>query len=111
MDTSGNAYVTGSTASFDFPTASAIYGSNTGEYYYNDSFIAKLNASGSNLEYSTYLGGNGTDFGWGIAVDTSGNAYVVGYTESSDFPMVNPAFKNNAGYTDAFVTKLNSSGG
>ncbi|MEK7719679.1 MAG: SBBP repeat-containing protein, partial [Bacteroidota bacterium] len=111
VDTSGNAYVTGSTASFDFPTASAIYGSNTGEYYYNDSFIAKLNASGSNLEYSTYLGGNGTDFGWGIAVDTSGNAYVVGYTESSDFPMVNPAFKNNAGYTDAFVTKLNSSGG
>ncbi len=110
MDTSGNAYVTGSTASIDFPTASAIYGSNTGEYYYNDSFIAKLNASGSNLEYSTYFGGNGTDFGWGIAVDTSSNAYVVGYTESSDFPTVNPVLENNAGYADAFVIKLNSAG-
>ena len=62
---------------------------NCGEY--GDAFVAKLNPAGSALVYSTYLGGSGNDAsGYGIAVDTSGNAYVTGWTGSTDFPTANP---------------------
>ena len=66
VDTAGNAYVTGKTGSKNFPIASAIYGSNSGDW---DAFVTKLNTSGS-LTFSTYLGGNGGDVGYGIAVDS-----------------------------------------
>ncbi len=104
VDTSGNAYVTGFTASTDFPTASAIFGSNAGV---GDAFVTKLNALGNSLIYSTYLGGSFSDIGNGISVDTFGNAYVAGETESPDFPTVSALFKSYAG-DDAFITKIAS---
>ncbi len=107
VDSSGNAYVTGSTFSIDFPTLNAfqsIPGSN------GDAFVTKLNAAGSALVYSTYLGGSFGDDGFAIAVDSSGNAYVTGLTRSAvNFPKMNafqPAF--GGGTSDAFVTKLNT---
>jgi Ca2+-binding RTX toxin-like protein len=111
VDGAGEAYVTGYTGSTDFPT-NATYapsqGSNAGSY---DAFVTKLNATGSARIYSTYLGGSGDDFGQGIAVDTSGAAYVTGYTTSTDFPM-QAAFQgaNAGGLYDAFLTKLDATG-
>jgi hypothetical protein len=107
VDGSGNTYITGYTSSSDFPTASALYGSTEGSW---DVFVTKLNASGSSLVYSTFLGGSLSDKGNGIAVDGSGNAYVTGVTESSDFPTASAKYGSNAGGSDAFVTKLNASG-
>src|SRR5207302_1835601 len=91
----------------NFPTASPLQ-ANKGTGY--DAFLAKINASGSALVYSTYIGGNGGEFAQGIAVDGSGNAYVVGSTTSTDFPTASPLQANNGGGTDAFVTKINASG-
>ena len=113
-DTSGNAYITGVTSSTGFPTASPIYGTNTG---YMDAFITKINPSGSSLVYSTYLGGSivdpgyyGTDAGLGITVDTDGNAYITGFTETYNFPVSSPIQGSYAGNIDAFITKINPSG-
>jgi hypothetical protein len=118
VDGSGNAYVTGATDSTDFPTASALYGSNPGS---GVAFVSKLNAAGSSLVYSTYLGGTDGEIGLGIAVDVSGNAYVTGLTYSSNFPTCpsslsvcasngTPLQSVNGGTSDAFVAKLNSAG-
>jgi hypothetical protein len=109
VDSSGNAYVTGNTYSTDFPTASAYQGSGGG--IYKDVFITKVNASGSGLDYSTYLGGSGSDVGYSIAVDSSGNAYVTGNTDSADFPISSAYQENYGGGTlDVFITKMNASG-
>ena len=113
VDASGYAYVTGNTDSTSFPTANAIQGKNGGVLGTRDAFVTKLNAAGSGLLYSTYLGGSGDDDGFGIAVDSSGNTYVTGTTYSTDFPLVTPLpIPNNAlqGSSDAFVTKLNATG-
>ncbi|MEK7679103.1 MAG: SBBP repeat-containing protein, partial [Deltaproteobacteria bacterium] len=114
VDPAGNAYITGSTYSTNFPTATPIYGPRIDPYggYPGDAFVTKLNASGSALSYSTYLGGTAQDYGYGIAVDNSGNAYVTGYTSSINFPMSYPLYSTlNGGYGyDAFVTKLNPAG-
>lgn len=107
VDSAGSAYVTGSTGSIDFPTASPIQGSNAGG---TDAFVTKVNAGGTTWSYSTYLGGGGTDTGRGIAVDGSGNAYVVGQTGSSDFAAVSAIQGSNAGGSDAFVTKVDAGG-
>ena len=108
VDSAGNAYVTGSTNSTNFPTGSPFQGTNGGG---SDAFVAKLNAAGSALVYSTYLGGSSNDNGYGIAVDSSGNAYVTGYTSSSNFPTASPLQRANAGGAfDAFVAKLDGSG-
>ena len=111
VDSSGNAYVTGYTGSTDFPTMTPLQPANSsgGDY---DAFVAKLNPTGSALVYSTYLGGSGWDFGQGIAVDSSGNAYVTGTTQSTDFPTKNPLQQaNGAGDgQNAFVAKLNTTG-
>ena len=113
VDAAGAAYVTGYTASTDFPTTSGAFDST---YNYLDAFVVRLNASGSGLEYATFLGGYQKDSGRGIAVDGSGAAYVTGVTESHDFPTTPGAFDVtiNDGYlgpTDAFVTKLALGGG
>ena len=108
VDASGNAYVTGSTLSTDFPTASPIQASNAGGA--SDTFVTKLNAAGSALVYSTYLGGTALDTARWIAIDSSGNAYVTGETRSTDFPTVSPFQAANAGAADGFVTKLNAAG-
>jgi len=107
VDNAGNAYVTGYTDSPDFPIASAIQNTKAGGY---DAFVAKIDAAGG-LVYSTYLGGSLNDFSRGVAVDSSGNAYVTGYTASVDFPVVSAVQAANAGGTDAFITKFNPSGG
>ncbi len=107
VDTARNAYVTGWTNSANFPTAHAIQGSFAGGY---DAFITKLNAAGSALAYSTYLGGSAADFGTGIVVGTAGDAYVTGQTNSTNFPIKNAIQGSNAGYIDVFITKLNAAG-
>ena len=110
VDTSGNTYVAGYTNSTNFPTQNAsqpTHGVDGGTY---DAFVTKLNAAGA-LVYSTYLGGNGQDNGFGLAVDASGNAYVTGVTNSSNFPTTLGANQSaNGGGDDAFVAKLNTFG-
>ena len=106
VDAAGNAYVTGETYSTNFPLANPFRGTFAG----GDAFVTKLNATGSALVYSTYLGGSDDDVGHGIAVDGAGNAYVTGLTRSANFPAVNPFQRAYAGGGDAFVTKLNATG-
>ena len=108
VDAFGNAYVTGTAASSDFPTSNPVQATLRGQY---DAFLAKLNPAGSALVYSTYLGGDGWDFGGGIAVDSTGNAYVTGQTNSINFPTVNPLqAANHAEVLTAFVAKMSASG-
>ena len=108
VDSSGNAYVTGRTDSTDFPTASPIQATSGGGS--SDAFVAKLNPAGSALVYSTYLGGGSFDTSNDIAVDSSGNAYVIGETDSTDFPTADPVQAARGGFREAFVTKLNAAG-
>lgn len=110
IDNIGNVYVIGYTNSTDFPVSIGAFQSTLGVNH--DVFVSKLNSTGTSLQYSTYIGGSGTDMGWGgIAVDSIGNAFVSGYTFSSDFPVTPGAFQSvNNGLNDAFVLKLNSSG-
>jgi hypothetical protein len=111
VDSAGNAYVTGSTVSGNFPTASPPLEAAFSVYRAYHAFVAKLNASGSALLYSTYLGGNVADYGNGIAVDSAGNAYVVGETASTNFPTASPLQPAyGGGNYDAFVAKVNAAG-
>ena len=107
VDSSGSAYITGSTSSSDFPVAGALQGSLLNSSFGN-AFVTKFNATGSALVYSTYLGGTGGEQGTGIAVDSSGNAYVSGSTGSTDFPTTSGAFQTTPG--TSYVAKLNASG-
>jgi Beta-propeller repeat/Viral BACON domain/Putative binding domain, N-terminal len=106
VDSAGNAYVAGNTGSFDFPTAKPLQTF----IPLSDAFITKLNAAGTALVYSTYVGGNDSDPLNGIATDASGNVYVIGYTFSSNFPTKNPLQAALLGGQDAFVTKINAMG-
>lgn len=108
LDSSDNAYITGITAASDFPTTSGVIQTKLAGN--QNAYVAQVNAAGSALTYSTYLGGSGTDFGLGIAVDAAGEAYVTGSTQSSNFPTVNAAQSalGGSGATNVFVTKLNS---
>jgi Bacterial Ig-like domain (group 3)/Beta-propeller repeat/Dockerin type I domain len=106
---SGNAYVASYTQSANFPATTGAFQTSLGGGY--DAYVAKLNTSGTALVYSTYLGGNSNDYGLGIAVDGSGNAYVTGYTQSTNFPTTTGTFQTGyGGSQDAFVTKLNIGG-
>jgi uncharacterized protein (TIGR03437 family) len=107
VDLSGNTYIAGSTFSDNFPTAGPFQPTNRGQ---GDAFVARLNPAGSTLVYSSFLGGAGTDEAAGIAIDSTGNAYVVGNTDSGDFNTRNPYQATNRGFQDAFVTKVNPSG-
>jgi hypothetical protein len=110
VDAAGNAYVTGSTTSADFPTTPGAF--RTAGPGFIDAFVTKLNAAGSALVYSTYLGGSDADRGHGIGVDAAGNAYVMGEAVSADFPTTAGAFRpaKAGGFSDVFVTKLNAAG-
>ncbi|MFY9558656.1 MAG: SBBP repeat-containing protein [Terriglobales bacterium] len=117
VDSSGNAYVTGDTESTtDFPTTSGVFQTAFGGSgfwagaTFGDGFVAKLNPTGSGLVYSTYLGGNGADEAHGIAIDPSGNAYIVGLTRSTNFPSSAALQSTLTGFVSGFVTKLNASG-
>jgi hypothetical protein len=113
-DSSGNSYFFGETASPNFPVTAGAFDSTLGGAF--DTFAMKLNATGTARLYSTYLGGSGDEDSCGLAVDSSGNAYVLGWTQSTDFPITAGAFQSLSGSrntpygTDAFVTKLNPSG-
>jgi hypothetical protein len=108
LDSVGSAYVVGVANSANFPTANAFQGTLKGS---SDAFVTKLNAAGTALVYSTYLGGTTDESGNGIALDSAGNAYVAGGTSSTDFPVVNPTqATRGGGVTEAFLTKLNAAG-
>jgi hypothetical protein len=119
-DSAGFAYVAGYTASIDFPLTYGAFqtnlnGSGSAVTVY-DAFVTRISPDGSGLVYSTYIGGSQNDFGYRIAVDNSGNAYVTGTTQSPDFPHTN-GFNlffgengTNAINFDAFLTKINPAG-
>jgi hypothetical protein len=114
VDSSDNAYVTGTTYSTDFPTTSGGFQTTCGGGGNNfsncwDAFVTKINPAGSALVYSGYLGGTNDDWGIDITVDSSGHAYVVGYTQSTDFPTKYP-LQPPSGEFSAFVTKVNTNG-
>jgi hypothetical protein len=107
VDASGNAYVTGETSSTDFPVTAGSSLTYKGDI---DAFVVKVNADGTELVYSGHIGGWNWDTGKGIAVDGSGNAYITGWTYSTDLPVtVGPDLTHN-GSTDAFVAKVNVEG-
>lgn len=108
VDNDGNAYVTGRTGSTDFPITSGVIQDRMNTA--SDVFITKLNSDGSTPIYSTYLGGSGDDRSKGIFIDTSGNAYICGNTNSSDFPRLNAFQTIYRGDTEAFISKINSTG-
>lgn len=118
VDAAGSAYLTGYTESTNFPTANALFPALKGQPYPGlntfppDAFVTKLSPSGSALLYSTYLGGAWLDVGSGIAIDAAGNAYVAGYTESTNFvtASVSSALTHYGGRGDAFVAKLDAAG-
>ena len=104
VDSLGDAYVTGETISSDFPRANAVQNTILGST--TDAFVAKLDVTGSALTYSTYLGGTNAETGYGIALDSNGNAYVAGNTFSGDFPTLNALQPARGSFFDAFVVKL-----
>ncbi len=107
VDSSGAAYVTGATVSADFPLVASAYSTYGGGA---DAFAFKLNAVGSALSYSSYLGGTGYDIGYGVAVDSTGSAYVSGLTSSADFPLLGGLGIAAAGGAKAFITKFGAAG-
>lgn len=109
VDAEERAHVAGTTQAFDFPLKRPLQNA-LGDPW--DAFVARLNTSGTDLEFSTYLGGQGTQQALGIALDSAGNIYVTGYTDSADFPIKNafqPFF--GGGETNGFVTKIARDGG
>ena len=119
VDKSGNVYLTGATRSADFPTNNALYGYKAGPLpgYYGRAFVAELNTNGSKLLYSTFLSGNLADAGFAIAVDAAQNAYVAGYTCSTNFPVTARASQTNLLCTNsiyynrnAFVAEISAGG-
>jgi hypothetical protein len=111
LDPSGNVFVTGSTQSTDFPTVNPVQSGNAGN---GDAFVAEIDTNlpqTQQLVYSTYLGGSSADSGQGIAVDVGDNAYVTGFTFSTNFPVYNAYQSSNAGSVDAFITVVNAGGG
>ena len=113
VDSSGNAYITGQTGDTNFPTTPGALQTALHSTNFFNAFATKLNPTGTALEYSTYVGGTGYDIAYGIAADNSGNAYLAGYTTSSDFPVTRGAFQTLSSAPaigDAFVTKLNPTG-
>lgn len=113
VDGSGSAYVAGNTDSHNFPLknpAQAVLGGGTNVG--GDAFLTKLTPDGSAVVYSTYLGGTSDDLALGVAIDTSGNAYIAGRTESTDFPTTTGAFQTafGGGQLDGFAAKFSPTG-
>ena len=113
MDSSNHVFITGNTYSGDFPVVNPYQANNAGG---QDAFVTEVSSDGASLVYSTYLGGNNSEYGSGIAVDSTGNIYVAGYTYSQDFPTANAVQStvspNQNGYYGqyGFVTKLTPDG-
>ncbi len=107
VDAENQAHIAGSTTSTDFPVVDAFEDEPQGRW---DGFVVKLEPLGQGLVRSTYLGGDQPDSAQKLCLDAAANAYVVGYTESADFPVMNPVQEENGGSKDAFVTKLDAAG-
>ena len=105
VERSGAAVVAGYTSSVNFPTLMPVRETNSGGP--SDAFVARLDRQGR-LAFSTYLGGAGVDTGFGVAVDSKGKAYVMGMTDSTDFPVENPLQETKGGAEDIFIAKLNT---
>ncbi len=121
IDSTGNAYVAGGTTSSDFPVSATApqktYGGASAgcipsaTTICGDVTVSKLNATGTKLTYSTYLGGSGDESpGFSMAIDTQGNAFVTGFTDSTNFPQVNAIQTFGGGPGDAFLTRINPGG-
>jgi hypothetical protein len=109
VDPTGSTYVIGTTSSADFPVTHVAF--QTALAGNRDAFVTKLDPSGATLSYSTFLGGSGEEEGRSVALDSSGQAYVVGITMSTDFPTTAGAFQTTAvGLGDIFVAKLSGDG-
>jgi len=107
VDSAANAYITGVTRSADYPTTAGAF--DTSQNGSNDVFVTKINPAGTALIFSTFFGGTSYEKGNALAIDSSGNSYITGYTASNDFPLQNP-LDNSLDSQDAFITKLNSTG-
>lgn len=112
VDSNNNAYVCGTTTSVYYPTTEGAYDrKNEGPF---EIFVTKLNPEGSNLLYSTFIGGKDSEFGWGLALDKRGNAYITGsvlFIDTIDFPITECSYKRSyGGAFDALVAVLNSTG-
>jgi hypothetical protein len=112
VDAEGQAYIAGRTESIDFPVGPGYDTTHNSPGAMFDCFVAKLDATGTQLLYSTFVGGSGEEMSRGIALDAEGQAYVVGITTSFDFPATQgPGYDtSNDGFGDAFVVKLNAAG-
>jgi hypothetical protein len=109
VDSQGNSYITGQTLSDSYPQVNPSF--QHSRHGGNDAFVTELSADGSHLVYSTFAGGGSDDFGYGIAVDPAGDAYVVGTTNSSDFPTSNGAYQRGYGGSgDIFVLAYSANG-
>jgi len=109
LDAGSNVYITGTTASADFPTTPGCYDDELDGVY--DVFVSKLSSDGSELLSSTFIGGDNHDEGYGIAIDTSNRTYITGRTYSSDFPTTPGCYNDSpGGASDAFVCKLSENG-
>jgi PKD repeat protein len=108
VDDQGNAYIVGTTKSTDFPTVNPVQATYGGGFY--DGIFAKVNAAGNAFDYSSYLGGNNLEYGYGIDVDSNGSAYISGFTLSNDFPTFNAMQPTFGGGIEAYVTKLTPDG-
>ena len=108
VDAAGNLFIAGSTRSTNFPTTAGAFDRTQNGAF--DVFLTKLNAAGSALVFSTFLGGSGFDSAGGLALDAAGNSYVSGGAGSVDFPTTPGAFDTLPDGSDAFVTKFNPAG-
>jgi K319L-like, PKD domain/Beta-propeller repeat len=110
VDAAGSAYVTGQTCATNFPVVNAFQGTIGSTGGLSDAFVLKLSPAGDALVYSTYLGGNSSDVGHAIALDAAGDAYITGWTVSTNFPTANALQAANAGAYDAFVSRMSAAG-
>lgn len=110
IDSSNNIYITGTTDSPNYDVTSGAFQTTYGGGF-NDAFVTKLNATGTALIFSTYIGGNDKDYATSIVLDTLGNSYITGYTLSFNYPTTSGAFQTiRDGGRDVLVTKLNATG-
>jgi len=113
VDTSGVAYVAGTTKSRDFPVTPGAFDTSVEACFFScdrNAYVTKISPAGSDLVYSTYLGGTKNDQAFSLAIDAAGNAYVAGHTASTDFPVTPGAFDTSYDWSDTFVAKLNPTG-
>jgi len=106
VDSSENILISGNTSSPDFPLKNAF----DNNFQNDEAYIMKINPLGDSINFSTFLGGNQVEKGWGLTLDEQGYIYICGNTNSTDFPIKNPVQKNKRGKTDIYITKISPKG-